>query len=702
FGLANYSVGTVDVTTASASGSNIGIGVANYTTGTVNVSTAEGSGIQGTGVFNQSSGTVNVTTATGIFYGVLNQSTGTVNVATATATGLGGTAVSNGSGTVNAGTITGSTVGSGTINTGTDVATVTLKAGTGTSCVLSSITVAASGDTTIGALPSVYKDGAYSNNWYTDNAKTTAFSGTTVTGATTLLSDYYEVASINTAAIAGVTAPVKGATPTSSITDTTEYTATISWSPADATFAASTAYTATITITPKIGYTLTGVAENYFTVAGAKTTSNIANSGVVTAVFPATASSGSTGSVGDTSSSSSTITITTEGSVTTGTASLTGSTSGGSQTVSVPSNTMTSLTKAAQKAETSGNLAIAQIDTGSDTGLENVGVTIPGTQFDSFASGTDAALQFSTGIGSVTFSSDAVGTIGAAGSGDVAFNMSVVSTSSLSAAQQATVGDRPVYSLSITVGDTTVSEFSATVTVMLPYTLQDGEKPNAIVVYYVDASGDLQMMQGAYDETTGMVTFETTHFSYYFISYNEVAFTDVAETAWYADAVTFLAARGITTGTTATTFSPNMTLTRGQYVTLLLHAYGISADTNATDNFADAGNTYYTGYLAAAKELGISSGTGDNMFAPDKAITRQEMLTMLYHALKVLDELPSGDSGKTLSDFSDTGDIANWAQDAMAFFVETGAISGNGGKLSPTDTTTRAELAQVLYNLLTR
>ena len=98
---------------------------------------------------------------------------------------------------------------------------------------------------------------------------------------------------IATAAIAGVTAPVSGATPTAAIADTTEYTATIAWSPADNPFAASTAYTATITITPKAGYTLTGVAANFFTVAGAEAT-NAINSGVVTAVFPATASDDAT------------------------------------------------------------------------------------------------------------------------------------------------------------------------------------------------------------------------------------------------------------------------------------------------------------------------------------------------------------------------------------------------------------------------
>jgi len=87
--------------------------------------------------------------------------------------------------------------------------------------------------------------------------------------------------------ITGVTPPKGGDTPTSSITDTLQYTATISWSPNDSSFATNTVYTATITITPKTGYTLTGVPADFFTVSGA-TSTNSANSGVVTSVFPIT------------------------------------------------------------------------------------------------------------------------------------------------------------------------------------------------------------------------------------------------------------------------------------------------------------------------------------------------------------------------------------------------------------------------------
>ena len=76
------------------------------------------------------------------------------------------------------------------------------------------------------------------------------------------------------------------------------------------------------------------------------------------------------------------------------------------------------------------------------------------------------------------------------------------------------------------------------------------------------------------------------------------------------------------------------------------------------------------------------------------------MFTLLYNALKVIGGLPQGSTGKSLSDFIDAGQIAPWAKDAMELLVRTGTVGGSSGKLSPADTTTRAEMAQVLYNLL--
>ena len=282
YGVQNTGAGTVNVANATAGSSDISYGVSygvyNSGAGTVNVTNASSSSArQSVGVFNHGTGSVNVASASGgaatyYSFGVNNtQSGGSVNVA-------------------NASMVPGGTYGNDIngVAVNMDVTTLKLNRGSGESCVLDTITIASAGSTTIGILPGVLKDGVV-YGWYADSAKTNFFNGTTVTGMTNLYSGLPPVPDsvIDISAISGVTVPVAGETPVSSIADTAEYTATISWSPATSVFASDTVYTATITITPKDGYTLNGVGGNFFSVPGAATT-NPAESGVVTAVFPRT------------------------------------------------------------------------------------------------------------------------------------------------------------------------------------------------------------------------------------------------------------------------------------------------------------------------------------------------------------------------------------------------------------------------------
>lgn len=94
---------------------------------------------------------------------------------------------------------------------------------------------------------------------------------------------------ISTAGIVDVTAPVKGITPVNTITATDQYTGTVTWSGTPVIFAPGTSYTATITLTAKTGYLLTGVAADFFTVSGATSHTNSADSGVISVLFPSTA-----------------------------------------------------------------------------------------------------------------------------------------------------------------------------------------------------------------------------------------------------------------------------------------------------------------------------------------------------------------------------------------------------------------------------
>jgi hypothetical protein len=65
-------------------------------------------------------------------------------------------------------------------------------------------------------------------------------------------------------------------------------------------------------------------------------------------------------------------------------------------------------------------------------------------------------------------------------------------------------------------------------------------------------------------------------------------------------------------------------------------------------------------------------------------------------------KLPTSDTGKALSDFTDASQIASWATDSISSLVKAGAIGGCAGLLNPLSATTRAEMAQVLYNLLSK
>ncbi len=314
-------------------------------------------------------------------------------------------------------------------------------------------------------------------------------------------------------------------------------------------------------------------------------------------------------------------------------------------------------------------------------------------------------ITFKTDNGSVTVPSNMLAGVPGISGNKAQISIGQGDKDNLPEDVKSAIGDNPLIQLTLSIDgkQTDWSNPGAPVTVSIPYTPTPEElaNPEGIVVWYIDGSGNaVCVTNGRYDPVTGTVTVDVTHFSDYAVVYHPVRFSDVPAGAWYSKAVSFIAAREITTGTGNGNFSPQARLTRGDFLVMLMKAYEIAPDKAESDNFSDAGNTYYTGYLAAAKRLGISGGTGDNMFAPGKEITRQEMFTLLYNALNVIGQLPEGTAGKPLSAFADSDGIAPWATDAMALLVGTGTVSGSNGALTPLDRTTRAEMAQALYNLL--
>ena len=177
-------------------------------------------------------------------------------------------------------------------------------------------------------------------------------------------------------------------------------------------------------------------------------------------------------------------------------------------------------------------------------------------------------------------------------------------------------------------------------------------------------------------------------------------FIDVPKGAWYYDAVNYLSSLGIINGIGNNMFAPEANVTRADFLIMVMNAFGIELDEIVADNFADAGNKYYTLYLGTAKRLGLVSGIGNNLYAPASYISRQDMAVILYRILDKIGKLPSGTDGLDFASFRDAEDISDYAINALKLFVEAKILSGYDNILSPKNISTRAQAAQILYNLL--
>lgn len=183
---------------------------------------------------------------------------------------------------------------------------------------------------------------------------------------------------------------------------------------------------------------------------------------------------------------------------------------------------------------------------------------------------------------------------------------------------------------------------------------------------------------------------------------NSKYFYDVgAGSGWAIAAVDGLYEREVVKGIGNGLFAPGSSVRRADFLIMVMNSYGIEVEENLTDNFSDAGSTYYTGYLATAKKHGIVQGVGDGKFNPEGSISRQDMFVILHRALESIEKLPTaGEPVRKLEDYADRGEIDDYALEAMKLFVETGVVQGDGGYLKPLNSSSRAEASQVMYNLI--
>ena len=177
----------------------------------------------------------------------------------------------------------------------------------------------------------------------------------------------------------------------------------------------------------------------------------------------------------------------------------------------------------------------------------------------------------------------------------------------------------------------------------------------------------------------------------------DVPFTDVSETDWFYADVAYVYANGLMAGTSVTTFSPNVTTTRGMIVTILYRLEG-EPTISGTCPFDDVkSGSYYEKAIIWAAAKGIVSGYGSDLFGPDDPITREQMAVILfrYAQYKGLD-VSAGEDTNILS-YSDALDISEYAFPAMQWICGESILNGSDGNLMPRGSATRAQVAAILH-----
>ena len=364
--------------------------------------------------------------------------------------------------------------------------------------------------------------------------------------------------------------------------------------------------------------------------------------------------------------------------------------------------TASALAEAGRDAKAKTNGIAVQYDAKTSLTYDGFSIVIQRATLDRLIDAKVKYVTLNTGIVDMTFDLAALIELQKQATGDI--TLTAVRETGLAGDALSAVGSRPAYRLSVgyTGADgkaATVTSFGAgRVTVGLAYQPAATEQTGSLyLVYSADGKGAEWLYQSSYDKNSGNVIGDLGHFSVYGVGYKTApAFTDTVN-HWAKADIDFVVSRGLFSGTSETTFSPDSTITRGMFVTALGRLAGIDpAGYPSSSRFTDVPATaYYAPFVEWAASKGIVSGTGEGSFSPDAAITREQMaLIMRQYADKLGYTLPVAREAVT---FTDENQITGNMKDAVRAIQQAGIMSGKGNnRFGPKDAATRAEAAVVL------
>ena len=174
-------------------------------------------------------------------------------------------------------------------------------------------------------------------------------------------------------------------------------------------------------------------------------------------------------------------------------------------------------------------------------------------------------------------------------------------------------------------------------------------------------------------------------------------FKDYDRTAWYAEAVSAAVDNGLLYGKSSSIIDPNGDMTRAEMAAIINRSFGCYKTADISQYKDVSKSKWYYKDVALAVQMGTYNGRSSSTMAPDAPISRQEAMTVVARAL----ELDYDSYSKTdLSAFSDRSEISNWALPYVRAMVGADYIHGRGKVLAPQDNITRAEFAQIFYNII--
>ena len=376
----------------------------------------------------------------------------------------------------------------------------------------------------------------------------------------------------------------------------------------------------------------------------------------------------------------------------------------GSATVTVSDKSVTDAIKAAQdaakKAGTEKNGVSVTIDATTTGGASDITATLTEQSVDALIKAGVSKVQIKSDAATISLDLTALKAAQATAGGAITLSAKPVAASTLPAAAQNAIGNRPVFSFTLQSGGKPVSNFGGgSAAIAIPYTPQKGEDTGKLCVVYVDDNGGVTYLtDSSYDPDTKTMIARTGHFSVYGVGYKADApmFADITN-HWAKADIDFVAARGLLSGTGNNQFSPDTGMTRGMFVTALGRLAGIDPTQYKNTKFTDvAATAYYAPYVNWAEEKGIVSGTTATTFAPDTNISREQMaVIMANYALACGYTIPKTREAVI---FADTSSIGSWAKDAVKAMQMAGVLnSKDGNRFDSQGTATRAEVSAVLH-----